>query len=187
MAWISVITNAGAALLARLPGGGHTLNLSGAAVGSGVISEANLRIASAISDYKASASIISAEDVDGGVKYKIQVGPAESEAYTAHQIGLYAQIDSEDPVLLALAQDSEGGVGVPLASVSPNFAFALFITVAISNDGETTVNIDESAYVTVGTMTDALAAQRAIYDKALARIGLTVYDDQFYIQPYEGE
>lgn len=33
----------------------------------------------------------------------------------------------------------------------------------------------------------ALAAQRAHYDNALAKIGLTVYNDQFYIQPYEGE
>ena len=84
-------------------------------------------------------------------------------------------------------QDSETGVSVPLASVSPNFAFGLYAALAVDNTDSLTVNIDQSAYVTVGTMTAAVNAVKQRYDDALAKIGLVVYDDQLYIQPYAGE
>lgn len=187
MAWIAVITNAGRALLDQFAAGGHTLNIDGATVGSGVVAEANLRIQTALTDEEDTASIIDAKAVSGGTKYKVQVGPAEEAAYTAHQIGIWAHIDSGSTALLMIAQDAEIGVSVPLKSVSPNFAFGLYLTLAVDNTEGLTVIIDETAYVTVGTMNAALAAQKAHYDNALAKIGLTVYDDQFYIQPYEGE
>ena len=187
MAWIAVITNAGRALLDQFAAGGHTLNIDGATVGSGVVAEANLRIQTALTDEEDTASIISSEAFSGGTKYKVQVGPAEEAAYTAHQIGIWAHIDSGSTALLMIAQDTEIGVSVPLKSVSPNFAFGLYLTLAVDNTEGLTVIIDETAYVTVGTMNAALAAQKAHYDNALAKIGLTVYDDQFYIQPYEGE
>ena len=189
MAWIGVVTNAGRALLDSYAEGDHTLTLLGATVGSGTVAEANLRVQTALSSEKDDGSIISVEAVEGGTKYKLQVGPASAEvgAYTAHQIGLWAKLDDGSSTLLLLAQDSDTGVSVPLASVSPNFAFAVFAVLAVYNTDTLTVNIDETAYVTVGTMTAALAAQRAHYDSALAKIGLTVYEDQFFIQPYEGE
>ena len=189
MVWIAVVTNAGRALLDQFSAGGHTLELDGATVGSGVVAEANLRIQTALTDEEDTASIIDAKAVSGGTKYKVQVGPASASvgAYTAHQIGIWAHIDSGSTALLMLAQDAEIGVSVPLKSISPNFAFGLYLTMAVDNTEGLTVNIDETAYVTVGTMNAALAAQKAHYDNTLAKIGLTVYDDQFYIQPYEGE
>ena len=189
MAWTGVVTNAGRALLDSYAQGGHTLTLLGVTVGSGTVADANLRIQTAIASEKDTGSIISVEDIEGGTKYKLQVGPASASvgAYTAHQIGLWAKLDSGSSTLLLLAQDADAGVSVPLASVSPNFAFAIFAALAVDNTDTLTVNIDETAYVTVGTMTAALAAQRAHYDNALAKIGLVVYDDQFYIQPYEGD
>ena len=39
MAWIAVVTNAGRALLDQFSAGGHTLELDGATVGSGVVAE----------------------------------------------------------------------------------------------------------------------------------------------------
>lgn len=189
MAWVGVVTNAGRSLLDGYAQGGHTLTLLGATVGSGTVAEANLRVQTALTTEKDEAAIISADVVDGGVKYKIQVGPASASvgAYTAHQIGLWAKLDDGARTLLLLSQDSETGVSVPLKSVSPNFAFAIFAALAVDNTGDLDVDIDESTYVTLATMNAALAAQRAHYDSALAKIGLTVYDDQFYIQPYEGE
>ncbi len=158
MAWVGVVTNAGRALLDSYAAGGHTLNLTGATVGSGTVDEANLRIQTSVSSEKDSASIISAKEIDGGVKYKVQVGPASASVgeYTAHQIGLWAKLDNGANTLLMLAQDAEAGVSVPLASVSPAFAFALFLALSVDNTDDLTVNIDESAYVTVGTMRGAI-------------------------------
>lgn len=189
MAWVGVVTNAGRSLLDSYAQGGHTLTLLGATVGSGTVAEANLRVQTALTTEKDEAAIISADVVDGGVKYKIQVGPASASvgAYTAHQIGLWAKLDDGARTLLLLAQDAETGVSVPLASVSPNFAFAIFAALAVDNTDTLTVNIDQTAYVTVGTMNAALAAQKAVMDAALAKIGLEIFNEQFYIQPYSGE
>lgn len=189
MAWTGVVTNAGRALLDSYAQGGHTLTLLGVTVGSGTVADANLRIQTAVASEKDTGSIISVEDIEGGTKYKLQVGPASASvgAYTAHQIGLWAKLDSGSSTLLLLAQDADAGVSVPLASVSPNFAFAIFAALAVDNTDTLTVNIDQTAYVTVGTMTAALAAQKAVMDAALAKLGLEIYNEQFYIQPYTGE
>lgn len=158
MAWIAVVTNAGRALLDSYAAGGHTLNLTGATVGSGVVADANLRIQTEITDEKDTASIISAKEIDDGVKYKIQVGPASDSvgAYTAHQIGIWANLDDGADTLLMLAQDAADGMAVPLASVSPAFAFAIFIAMTVDNTEELTVEIDETAYVTIGTLQEAV-------------------------------
>lgn len=158
MAWIAVVTNAGRALLDSYAAGGHTLNLTGATVGSGVVADANLRIQTEITDEKDTASIISAKEVDDGVKYKIQVGPASDSvgAYTAHQIGIWANLDDGADTLLMLAQDAVDGIAVPLASVSHAFAFAIFIAMTVDNTEELTVEIDETAYVTIGTLQEAV-------------------------------
>lgn len=156
--WVGVITNAGRALLDSYSAGGHTLSLTGATVGSGIVEEANLRIQTAVSVEKDSASIISAQQTNGGVKYKVQVGPASVPigAYTAHQIGLWAKLDNGTNTLLMLAQDAVTGVDVPLKTVFPAFAFALFMDLYIDNTDDLTVNIDETAYVTTGTMNERL-------------------------------
>ena len=161
MAWVGVVTNAGQALLESYAQGGHTLNLVEATVGSGTVAEVNLRSQTALTSEKDTASIISAEAIQDGVKYKVQVGPASADvgAYTAHQIGLWAKLDSGAKTLLLLAQDADTGVSVPLASASPAFAFALFMALSVDNTGSLTVSIDESAYVTMGTMLSALAAK----------------------------
>lgn len=158
MAWIGVVTNAGRALLDSYAGGGHTLTLLGVTVGSGTVAEANLRIQTALTSEKDDGSIISVEEVTGGTKYKLQVGPASASvgSYTAHQIGIWAKLDNGARTLLLLAQDAETGVGVPLASVSPNFAFGLYAFLAVDNTSTLVVNIDQSAYVTVGTLAAAI-------------------------------
>ena len=162
MAWIGVVTNAGLALLEAFAAGGHTLTLDGASVGAGTVSEANLRLQTAVSDVRDSASIVSAQSVDGGTKYKFQVGPATTAAYTAHQVGLFAHLDSAASVLLALYQDS-AGVSVPLKSESPNYAFGLHAVLAIANDASVIVNIDESAYVTGETLAEALSTKPDVH------------------------
>ncbi|MBQ8111371.1 MAG: hypothetical protein IJ124_14540 [Clostridia bacterium] len=186
MAWIGVATNVGNTLFAQYAAGGHTLTLDGATVGSGTMAEANMRIATDLTNNEAEASIVSIDEITNGTKYKLQVGPSDTHEYTAHQIGIWGHIDDGETVLVALCQDSSAGVGVPLRSVSPNFAFGLYAALVVDNSGNLVVNIDESAYVTVGTMNAQIAAVKQRYDDALAKIGLVVYNDQLYIQPYTG-
>ena len=160
MAWVGVVTNAGQALLSSYAEGGHSLSIDGATVGSGVVAEANLRIQTAVADERDDASIVSKKTVTDGAKYEIQVGPTASTAYTAHQIGLWASLDDGESTLILLAQDSGSGIDVPVASGSPNFAFSLMQTLAVDNTGNLTVNIDESAYVNVGTLQREVAKAR---------------------------
>lgn len=167
MAWISVVTNAGQALLASYGQGGHTLTLLGATVGSGTVSDANLRLQTAVASEKDNASIISAETITGGVKYKIQVGPTSLDnSYVAHQIGIWAKLDNGSSTLLILAQDSGTGVNVPTAASSPAFAFALYVALNVDNTDDLNVTIDTSAYVTTGTLQAGLDLKVNVADVA---------------------
>lgn len=158
MAWIAVVTNAGRALLDSYAAGGHTLTLTDVTVGAGMVPDANLRIQTAVSSEKSSGSIISAEAVTGGTKFKLQVGPATGsvDAYVCHQIGLWAKLDNGNRTLMLLAQDATG-VSVPHVNASPSFAFALYVALAVDNTSTLSVNIDQSAYVTQDTLDEALA------------------------------
>lgn len=162
MAWIGVITNAGAALLAAWSLGGETLTIDGVTVGSGTTAEVNMRAATALANEKDDGSIVSAKAVEGGTEFKAQIGPASAEvgAYTAHEIGLWGHLGSGSRTLIALHQDSADGVPVPLASVSPAFVFALYMVHAISNDGTLSVTIDGSAFVSQSTLDDAVSEIR---------------------------
>lgn len=184
MAWIGVITNAGAALLANYAQGEHTLHITGASVGSGTVADANLRVQTAVSSEEDDASIVEKTAVTGGMKIKIQVGPAPTTAYTAHQIGIWAKLDSGASTLLALAQDAQGGVVVPAQSVTPAFAFALFLTVAVSNTGSIAVDIDEAAFLTIGTLNTALALK---VDKTDIANNLTTTDEGKVLDARQGK
>lgn len=156
MSWIGVITNAGAAVLADWSAGGTQLVIDKATVGSGTHELVNLRAATALAHEEAEASIISASGGTDGTKFKIQIGPAATDAYTAHEIGIWGHLysymtqESQDPVLIAIHQDSEG-TAVPTAAEMPDFAFALFVRHAISNTEDLEVTIDPDAYVSEST------------------------------------
>lgn len=159
MSWNGVITNAGRALLDQLALGGHVLTITGATVGSGYVAEANMRSATALNSQKDNASIVSAEIISDGTRFKVQVGPTSGTAYTAHEVGLWARLDDADPVLFSLHQDPDGGVGVPTAAESPDFAFALYLIHAISNTESLEVNISPTVYVSNSTFTEEKAVQ----------------------------
>lgn len=161
MGWIGVITNVGNQLITRFAQGSHTLAITKATVGSGTVSEANLRLQTVVLNEKDDASIVQTEEVSGlqATKYRIQIGPASASvgAYVAHQVGLWAKLDDESPVLLMLLQDAGTGVSVPLESQSEDFAFSVYALLQVGNRESITVEIDESAYVSVGMLNDRLA------------------------------
>lgn len=156
MSWTGVITNAGQALLNAWALGGHTLTIDGATVGSGYVAAANMRLATSLSSEKDDASIVRNEEVSGGIRFKIQVGAINGDAYTAHEIGLWGHLDDEESsTLIALHQDPDSGISVPTKTEMPDFAFAIYLVHAISNDGTLTITINHDAYASVSDLDEA--------------------------------
>lgn len=147
MGWIGVVTDAGNALLQEWARGPHTLTVDGATVGSGNTIEANMRQATELAEPKDTAEIV---EYRTSGQMRIQVGAASQTvgSYKAKEIGIWAHVGDGEPVLFALHQSSEG-VDIPLASVSPNFAFGLYCIHAFDGgSGNLTVNITGGALVT---------------------------------------
>ena len=149
MGWIGVVTNAGNALLAQWTGGNETLYITKATVGSGYVADANMRTATALQNTKDIAAIVSNKAVNTtGRRFRIRVGPHASAAYTAHEIGIWAKLGATGTeTLLSLHQDSADGVSVPTAADSPEFVFDLNCVLGMSNNGDLSVSISTTVYV----------------------------------------
>lgn len=175
MAWSGVITNAGAAMLNQLAAGEHVLHIDSAKVGSGTTAAENMRSATALNTQKDSASILSSRVTGNRVQIKVQVGPNVSAGYTAHEIGVWAHVDSGASALFALHQDTGDGVAIPSTVENPDFAFALYIVFAAANTASIAVTVDTSATVSESTMAEALEdyatkAELAAAEEALSEV-----------------
>ncbi len=161
----AVVTNAGKALLQQWAGGG-TLTIDGAKAGAGAVSQLNLINQTAVTQEKQTLSIISAKQVEGGTQFHVQI-TAPDAGYTAKQIGIYGRLDSGDSTLIALYQD-ESGITVPSKAEMPDFVYAFYATIQVSNTGTLSVTLDASALVTQATLTAAVAnagdMKKSVYD-----------------------
>lgn len=161
----AVVTNAGKALLQQWAGGG-TLTIDGAKAGAGAVSQLNLINQTAVTQEKQTLSIISARQVEGGTQFHVQI-TAPDAGYTAKQIGIYGRLDSGDSTLIALYQD-ESGITVPSKAEMPDFVYAFYATIQVSNTGTLSVTLDASALVTQATLTAAVAnagdMKKSVYD-----------------------
>lgn len=166
MAWSGVITNAGAAMLNQLAAGEHVLHIDSAKVGSGTTTAENMRSATALNTQKDSASILSSRVTGNRVQIKVQVGPNVSAGYTAHEIGVWAHVDSGASALFALHQDTGDGVAIPSKVENPDFAFALYIVFVAANTASIAVTVDTSATVSESTMAEALEDYATLSDLA---------------------
>ena len=161
----AVVTNAGKALLQQWAGGG-TLTIDGARAGAGAVSQLNLINQTAVTQEKQTLSIISAKQVEGGTQFHVQI-TAPDAGYTAKQIGIYGHLDGGDSTLIALYQD-ESGITVPSKAEMPDFVYAFYATIQVSNTGTLSVTLDSSALVTQATLTAAVAKagdmKKSVYD-----------------------
>ena len=161
----AVVTNAGKALLQQWAGGG-TLTIDGAKAGAGAVSQLNLINQTAVTQEKQTLSIISAKQVEGGTQFHVQI-TAPDAGYTAKQIGIYGHLGSGDSTLIALYQD-ESGITVPSKAEMPDFVYAFYATIQVSNTGTLSVTLDSSALVTQATLTAAVAKagdmKKSVYD-----------------------
>lgn len=161
----AVVTNAGKALLQQWAGGG-TLTIDGAKAGAGAVSQLNLINQTAVTQEKQTLSIISAKQVEGGTQFHVQI-TAPDAGYTAKQIGIYGRLDGGDSTLIALYQD-ESGITVPSKAEMPDFVYAFYATIQVSNTSTLSVTLDASALVTQATLTAAVAKagdmKKSVYD-----------------------
>lgn len=165
MSWKGVITNKGRELIEQWAGGSAVLTIDSASVGSGQVAEANMKSATGLNNSKDTAQIVSKSITENGFQMKILIGPAQTTSYTAREVGLWAHLGNGEPVLFALHQDVGGtGVSIPTRENSPNFAFALFLIHAITDEGSLEIITDSNAYVTEG----ALAAAMLSVDEKLS-------------------
>lgn len=159
MSWKGVITNKGRELIEQWAGGNKVLTIDSASVGSGQVNEAEMKSATDLSSRQSDAQIVSKKTTEQGIQIKILVGPSNTASYTAREIGLWAHLGNDEPVLFALHQDVGGtGISIPTKEVSPNFAFALFLIHAITDEGSLKIVTDSNAYVTESDLTDAMTS-----------------------------
>lgn len=156
MGWIGVQTNEGAAMIAQMIGGGHTLAITGVTVGSGYVAEANMRTATALQTEKMDGAIANKKTTPSGIELRLRVLAAAVDvgAFTMHEIGVWGHLDSGTDKLILLMQDSATGVEIPTVTQSSEFVFDLIVPVAISNTENLTVTVDTSVYATIGDIED---------------------------------
>lgn len=143
----AVITNAGRANLAGWVAGTN-LNINRAAVGTGTVSLALLPSQGSLVQEKSPISIISAEEVAQGVKVKLQLTSIGiTTSFVVNQIGIWTSLDNGASKLTSIIQDSTG-VRVPTEAEMPDFVFTFYATIQANNEGNLSVTIDTSAYVT---------------------------------------
>lgn len=143
----AVITNAGKTLLANWIAG-TKLNFDAATTGEGTVAELVLMAQTALVSEKQTLSIIKMEEVDGGIRLQLQcTSEGITSSYTINQIGIWASLDGGDKTLVAIYQDATG-VSVPTYEEMPDYVFTFYATLQMSNEGDISVTLDTSAFVT---------------------------------------
>ena len=179
----STITDAGANLLASWISG-TALQITRAAAGTGTVADADLYASTALANQKQAMSIVSMTRGDKSITVKLQL-EAETEGYMLQQIGIYAKVGDGSEVLFAIFQDNVG-ISVPSASTSQSFVYNFVATLAVSNTGTLTVNIDGSASVTLellqellGNKQDKITATGLLYRDADGTIREAIPGEDF--------
>lgn len=168
----SVITNAGAALLEQWTAQGGTLTIDGAKAGTGTVPALSLLTSTQLASERQTLSIVNAKRLDTGAQYTIQFSAADN-AYTAHQIGIFAHLDNAPSVLFALYQDADG-VHIPSKAEMQEFVYLFYAVVAIDHTGEIHVALDSNAYLTLKVLEDVKDELNQIIDDARGHVDSAV-------------
>jgi hypothetical protein len=167
----SVVTAGGSQLLSQWVDG-SVLNITGAVGGTGTVDAGVLKDQTALTDQKQVLSIITREDVPGGIKLGVQI-TAPAVGYTLNQIGILANLNGGASTLIALYQDATG-VPIPAASTVPDYVYTFYATLLLTNVGELTITVDPSALVTAETLANAVAVHNldpASHSDKLSTVG----------------
>lgn len=154
MGWKGIVTNAGAAMLAQIAGGGHTLTILDATAGTGTRNESDMAAATALVAERCTITIAEKQIRSDCVKIWTRITP-QSTGYTAKEIGVWAKVDNGARTLFAIHQNTDGIV-IPPADQDPNFIFDLICTYAPSNTDNIAVTVDPTSAVTQAQIADVL-------------------------------
>lgn len=182
MAWVGVITNNGSELM-RDWVSGKVLNMTTAPAGTGTYSEATLMSQTSLKSQKATATIASVRRIDAGLKVKLELRSG-SEAFTLNQFGLYAKLDDGTPTMIALFQTTEG-IYIPSHDEAPDYDYAFYMVLAISNIGDFTFTIDESTVVTLSSLSETVNKQKIVEIPVDGWETIQTDDDEYYVQEIE--
>ena len=167
MAWRSVVTNAGAALMQQWLNSAYTMSITGAKGGTGTVEIEVLYQQTAmsgtthtlnISRYKRTYHVMPFSILEA----EVQVRP-EASAYTLKQVGIFGKLmDGSTQVvgetLIAIYQaEAADEVDVPSISQMPDYVYEFEADLNINVDGEMTVIIAPDAPVSRADLADALA------------------------------
>lgn len=147
MSWIGVITDVGKNLIAEYASGSSAINVTKVTVGSGIVSTEDMHEATALQTYKDDGYILSKTTVQSGVDFEIQIQACLAGSYKAKEIGLWANVEGSNAVLLALFQNTSG-VDIPAMATNPDFAYVISAVLAIDNIDNLTITVDTAAFVT---------------------------------------
>lgn len=161
MNWYGVITNAGKSLLAHQDEDNPFI-ITSATAGTGKVAEAALLAQTALAEEKQTISIIQKKVENDSKIIMLRITSVNlTEGYTCNQIGLWAKIGGELPVLFALYQNDEGQ-DIPAHDNSPEFVWTFNAAIEVNNEAEINITVDTQALVTQEELEEvAMAADDA--------------------------
>lgn len=157
MGWNNaVITNSGLSLIAQAVSGG-TLTITSAGLGGGTVDTTALMAQTALTTPLTVPAEISAKGtLDNGLTVRVQIrNTGVTAAQRMKQVGLFAKLSDNDPVLFAIMQD-DTGEEIPPAAEYPDFMIEFTAAVAVSNTDNIVVTISSSAVITRGALDEEL-------------------------------
>ncbi len=147
--WTSVLTNQGAALLARSPG--NTLRFTSASCGSGSVEESQLVNATSVSAVKLNLSISAVESAGSITKVRLQLSNINLAAgFQLRQIGLFAKIDGDAGEVLYMIMQNNAAFAIPSKTEEANYTHEFLANLIVGGAANITANVDSAAFSTVG-------------------------------------
>lgn len=157
MGWNNaVITNSGLSLIAQAVSGG-TLAVTSAGLGGGTVETSALMAQTKLTTPLTVPAVISAKGIlENGLTVRVQIrNTGVTAAQRMKQVGLFAKLSDNDPVLFAIMQD-DTGEEIPPAAEYPDFMIEFTAAVAVSNTDNILVTISSSAVITRGALDEEL-------------------------------
>ncbi len=154
--WISTITNAGLALLARTPN--NSFVFTKAECGSGMVDTSLLEAQIAVTDFKKALLISSCTNTNNQVKLRVQLNNENiATGFSLHQVGIYAKLSTDSADILFMLIQTDLADFIPSVTESPNYVCDYVVNTVISNAASISANVDPAGYVTQGQLEEILA------------------------------
>ena len=157
MNWEGVVTTQGLVLMEKFLLGSRLI-LDDARAGTGTVDLSELREQTALVDARQTPSVVAKFVKDEGAEIMVQF-TAATERYCVNQIGLYAHLEDEESVLMAIYQDEEGVV-IPSGEELPEFVYTFGAVIEMDNPGGLEVVINPKAFLTMDMLEEILAAAK---------------------------